>query len=57
MGVTTDKAAEAHDDVSMTSRVRRFVLYGLLGTVFLVLNGVGAAPAADTMVLHIHPKP
>lgn len=39
--------------VSMTIRARQLVEYCLLMTVFLALSGVGAALAADTMVLHI----
>ena len=53
MGVMTDEGADGHSAVSLTSRARQLVLCFSLVTVFLASNGVGAAPAADTMVLHI----
>jgi zinc protease len=53
MGVIRDNAGEAHGAISTTSSARRFVLYGVLAMLLLGLSGVGAAPAVDTMGLHI----
>jgi zinc protease len=53
MGVMTDQAADGHSAVSLTSRAHQLVLFFSLVTVLLASSGDGAAPVADTMVLHI----
>jgi zinc protease len=53
MGVMTDKAANARFDATMTTGPRRLVRGLMLVAVFLALTDGGAAPAADTMALHI----
>ena len=53
MGVMSDKAVHAYGDVRMASWVGRLRLCLIQATVLLALNGIGATPAAETLVLQI----